>query len=228
MDDLFGKALFDYFQGDSESSLILHNKFGEPDSLELDGYFFEPDELPDFDMIALDFCQGNILDIGAAAGRHSLYLQSLGKKVTALDISEKCVELMTIRGVKNILHKDIYKLKDQKFDTLFLLMNGLGISKNIWGFRQLLGHARNILDKNGIFILDSADVSYLKERYALPEKEYFGEIDYRFEYKGELGKWFTWLYLDQKKLTSICEECGWKAHIIYTDPEGQYLSILTQ
>ncbi len=226
MKDLFGQALLDYYLGDSENPLVLHNKFSKPDSLELDGYFFKADELDDFDLIALSFCEGKILDIGAAAGRHSLYLQQEGMEVYALDISHHCCELMKKNGVKNIIHQNIFDPMDQKFDTLFMLMNGIGITGNVPGFRSFLNRAKSLISESGILIVDSADVSYLNEEYQLPQKEYLGEIEYQYEYKNEFGEWFTWLYIDKETLKKVASEEGWEAQIVYQEEDGQYLGIL--
>ncbi len=229
MKDLFGRALKEYYKGDHSNQLLLHNKFSDPDALELDGYFFEVDELTDLELMAMDFCQGKIGDIGAAAGRHSLQLQAEGLDVIAVELSHACTELMEQRGVKNIIHSDFFDLQNIKFDTLFLLMNGIGIVGDLPGLKRFLKKAEDILNPGGIIIFDSSDISYLQKEYQLPEKTYFGEIDYRYEWKGELGEWFRWLYIDQDTLIKESSSCGWNASIVYEDPEdGQYLAILSK
>ena len=228
MKDIFGKALSAYFHGNQSSKLILHNKFSEPDELELDGYFFEVDELTDLELIALDFFKGKIADIGAATGRHTLYLQSQENDVTAIELSNNCIELMKERDVKNTIHSDYFQLTGVKFDTLLLLMNGIGIAGSLTGYKSFLKKANELLNPDGILIFDSSDVSYLKNEYQLPVKDYFGEIDYCYEWETEQSDWFTWLYMDQKTLTEVSEECGWNAQIVFEEEDGQYLAILTK
>jgi len=229
MNDLFGKALLAYHHGDKSDGLFLHNKFSTPDKLELDGYFFEADEMTDLELIAMDFCQGRIGDIGAAAGRHSLYLQSEGHDVAAVEVSGNCVTLMKERGVKKTIHNDFFELTGEKFDTLFLMMNGIGISSDLSGFKRFLKKADEVLSPDGLLIFDSADISYLKNEFQLPEKPYFGEIDYCYEWNGKKGEWFSWLYIDQSTLKLISSQCGWNAQVVYEDEEdGQYLVILTK
>ncbi len=229
MKDLFGKALYAYYHGEKDTELKLHNKFSEPDILELDGYFFEPDEMTDLELIAMDFCQGRVGDVGAATGRHTLYLQALGMDVTGIEISGSCAKLMKERGVKKVIQEDFFSIEEEKFDTLFLLMNGIGIAGNLNRLDLFLKKAESLLNPGGIIIFDSSDISYLQDKYNLPSKPYFGEIDYRYEWKGEIGEWFTWLYIDENTLLKTMEVNGWHASIVFRDEEdGQYLAILSK
>lgn len=226
MNDLFGKALFDYSHNNVHSPLILHNKFSGPDELDLEGYFFEEEDFTELEHYALGLCRGKILDAGAAAGRHCLYLQKKGRHVTGLDISASCCEIMKSRGVENVCHADFFDYEATDIDTLLMLMNGIGLVGNLDGLKVFLGKAEKILSKNGQIIFDSSDVSYLKKSYTLPPKKYFGEIDYQYEYEGIYGTWFTWLYIDPAMLHKIASGCGWQAQIIFQDDDGQFLARL--
>ena len=85
-----------------------------------------------------------------------------------------------------------------------------------------------MLKPGGQLLFDSSDVAYLKKDFDLPEKDYYGEIDYRYEYKGELSDWFSWLYVDESKLINIAQALGWNAQIIFRNEEQQYLARLTK
>lgn len=79
---------------------------------------------------ALELATGKILDVGAGAGSHSLYLQDERRmNVTALDISPKSVEVCKERGISKSVCKSVLDFSDEKFDTILLLMNGTGILK---------------------------------------------------------------------------------------------------
>lgn len=228
MNDLFGKALFDYYKDNRNTPLLLHNKFSKPDELDLEGYFFEESYFSDLEHYALELCRGKILDIGAAAGRHCLNLQENGHDVTGLDASDYCCQLMKLRGVEKIRCADIFDFREQGFDTLLLLMNGIGLAGDIAGLGRFLQKARQMLNKNGQIIFDSSDVAHLKKTYKLPPKNYFGEIDYQYEYEGINGQWFTWLYVDPGTLGKIAHSFGWFTQIIFQDEDSQYLAKLSR
>ena len=77
--------------------------------------------------MALCHCRGAVLDIGAAAGAHALFLQSFGTNVTALDNSLDCIHTMKLLGNKSVIQQD-YRQHHMTFDTLLLLMSGIGIA----------------------------------------------------------------------------------------------------
>ena len=51
-------------------------------------------------------------------------------KVKAIDISEGAVEVSKLRGVKNVVLKNILD-ETENFDTIILLMNGTGIFQEL-------------------------------------------------------------------------------------------------
>lgn len=226
MNDVLGQALYDYYTKTSRSKLWIHNKYGDKEEMPVSMYFREAANLPDLELIALQNCKGRVLDIGAGAGSHALLLQEKGVEVTALEISPKAAEVMKLRGVKSIIRKDIFKFEENTFDTLLLLMNGIGLTGNITLLKEFFRHAKKLLNPGGQLIFDSSDVAYLYEG-KLPEIEnYYGEILYQYEYKKQKTDWFTWLYIDKNRLTQIAKDEGWETEILYEDEFDQYLARL--
>ena len=223
--DVYGEALYDYFrQGKLLSPLLLHNSYGEAEEMPVDVFFREEEDFPELEFIALSLCDGKVLDVGAGAGAHALYLQQKGFDVTALDISATSCNILRQRDVQQVVQADIFELKDQRYDTLLFLMNGIGLAGSLEGFKKLLGHCRTLLTDKGQLIFDSSDISYLYEEYGTPRpSHYFGEIGYQYEYKGLRGAPFRWLYLDQQTLIGIAHEAGWVVQILYEDENDQYL-----
>lgn len=228
MKDIFGQALFDEFKGvKGNNKLYIHNTYGPKEEMPLDVYFRNENEMPELELLALDQCQGRVLDIGAGAGSHALILQERQIDVTALDISGMAVNIMLQRGVKHALEKDIFSYSDKKYDTLLLMMNGIGLCGTIQQLRLFLQHAKQLLNKGGQLIFDSSDIAYLYEGNMPNGDAYYGEVQYQYAYKGQKTSWFKWLYVDQAKLISIALEEGWATEIIYDDDMDQYLSKLT-
>lgn len=224
--DVFGAALSDQFLLGETEVLWLHNSYGLPEEMPLDIFFRTEEEMPEMELMAIDLCRGKILDIGAGAGSHALLLQDQNKEVSALDISPAAVKIMQQRGVKNAIGGDINTYGAEQYDTLLLLMNGIGITGSLEGFKNFLNHARTLLKPDGQLIFDSSDIAYLFEAADRPVNQYYGQVAYQYEYQGQKGNWFNWLYLDPETLTATANACGWSCEIILDDGEDQYLARL--
>lgn len=227
MSDLPGKAIHDYFFEKSRKKLFVHDTFGPKVEMPVSLYFRDHKQMPELEKKALKLCKGKTLDIGAAAGSHVLELQKSNPDVYALEISPKACEVMKSRNVENVICEDLFKYEGQKFDTLLLMMNGIGISKNIDGFRNFLKKADSLLNENGQIIFDSCDISYMYEDLEMPE-HYYGEVKYSYEYSGEFTDWFSWLYLDKNMMKSIAESENWKSEIVFEDENDQYLATISR
>ncbi|RZK39928.1 MAG: class I SAM-dependent methyltransferase [Pedobacter sp.] len=225
--DIYGLALSDYYGGNENNILWLYNSYAEPEEMPVDIFFRSEDDMPELEHHALSACRGKILDVGAGAGSHSIALQKRGLDVTAIDISKIAVDIMRKRGVKNALEQDIFAL-EEKYDTLFFMMNGIGLTGTLAGFNAFLDQAERLLNPSGQLLFDSSDISYLYEDLPKPENNYFGEVSYCYEYKQQKGKWFNWLYIDQQMLRSIATTKGWNCEIIFDDGEDQFLARLTK
>lgn len=225
--DILGKAISEYFYGGKEYKLWVHDNHGPKVEMVVPIYFRSPQAMPDLELMALDLCKGKTLDIGAGAGSHALYLQDRGIDVTAIDISEGAVEVMKERGVEKALVQDIFELKGKKFETLLLLMNGIGLVQSIDGLKKFLQHSKALINKNGQLLFDSSDVAYLYEE-GIPElPHYYGEVKCCYEYRRQKSDWFSWLYIDQQILMDIAAEQGYDTEVLFIDESDQYLARLT-
>jgi SAM-dependent methyltransferase len=226
MNDVSGQALYDYYTKATPGKLWIHNKYGPKEEMPVRIYFRKAADMPDMELMALQNCKGRVLDIGAGAGSHTLALQEKGVDVTALEISPKAAEVMKLRGVKAIVEQDIFQFEAGGFDTLLLLMNGIGLTGSIGRLRDFLQHAKKLLNPNGQLIFDSSDVAYLYEGKPPKIENYYGEITYQYEFKRQKTNWFSWLYIDKKKLTKVAGEEGWRTEILCKDEFDQYLAKL--
>ena len=226
MKDLFGQALQDYSAG-KEKTLYLETSYGTREEMPVSHYYRDYDGLPDLEIIALQFCSGQILDVGAGAGVHSLILQENNNTVTALEISSGACQVMKEAGVKNILNADIYTLTKRKFDTILILMNGLGLAGTLDNLLTFLEKAKSLLSDEGVILVDSSDITYLYEEEGIERPAgYYGEIAYRYEYDGRKGSWFPWLYADPATLERYALQAGLECNIIFSDETDQYLARL--
>lgn len=225
--DILGRAIGDFFYHEASYKLWVHDKFGPKVEMPIAHYFRTDYDMPEIETTALDLCIGRVLDIGAGAGSHALWLQEHQRKVSAIDISEGAVAVMQDRGVIDARCMDVFDLIGEKYDTLLLLMNGIGLVQNIDGLKRFLNFAKTILNPNGQLLFDSSDVAYMYEEKPLPQQEYYGIIQYKYEYRKQKTDWFTWLYIDQKTLAQIATEQGFNTEILLEDDNDQYLARLT-
>jgi hypothetical protein len=231
--DPMGQAIYNYAFSNDNTPINVLSQVVEDEELPPDYFFRNFNEMPQLERIALKMSKGKILDIGAGAGCHSVYLQKSGKDVTALEVSQLCCNVLNNRGIKKIINSDILSFSDERFNTLLLLMNGIGISKNISGLRELLTHLKNLLLPNGSILVDSSDLIYLYQEengsflIDINAKKYYGEIEYQLKYKNIIGESYSWLFADNVILFEIAEELGYQAKIVDYGPHYDYLAELT-
>ena len=228
MDSVFEKAVLDFYKGQSSGKLLIHNTYGEPDEMPLDVYFRKESELSDLELYALELCSGNVLDVGAATGAITQILEERGVSVDALEISTTFCSIMQEEGLKSVINED-FLLRDipQKYDTLLMMMNGFGLCGSIDRLPELFSAIDRHLAVDGQVIFDSSDLDYLYEGDK-PDDKYYGEMDYRYEYNGELGDWFKWLYIDSETLAREAGKYGFELQVLYIEETDQYLGRMTR
>lgn len=217
------EAMMDYVEGDTSHPLVLHNSYGEPEEMSVEVFFREEEDLTDLEQLAIKNCQGHVLDLGAGAGALSLILQTQNQKVTALENDPGCVQLMNALGVENTVEGDFWAFEGQ-FDTVLVMMNGLGLAGTLENASQFLKKCMNLLKPGGQLLFDSSDISYLYAGEAEQKTfNYYGEVRYQYEYKGSAGNCFHWVYIDQETFKKTCEALGLKLEVLFTDEYEQYL-----
>ncbi len=229
--DLHGQALLDYLHGERETYVLLHRDDGFTYPPIPARQWFYPEGLPEFDQAALARCVGKVLDLGAAAGSHTLALQAKGVNVTAVDLSPKAVEVMKARGVKEARIGDIYDTYDTRYDTILVLCN-IGIVKNLEGLDRFFHHLSSLLEPHGQLLTDSIDPSnptdklyqqYIEQKTA--QGRYFGERTLRFEYKEQMSGWFEWVHIDPETMEMNVKQAGLSFDIVARDNRRYLCSI---
>lgn len=233
MKDLMGKAIWDYYHNDNPEDLQTETSISELDELPVEYLFRDFEEMNDLEQKALELAHGKILDIGAGAGSHTLYLQNeRNLDVVALDISPKSVEVCKLRGIKNAVCKNMLDFAEGTFDTVLLLMNGTGIFGSLAEIDTYLQKLRSLLNDNGQILIDSTDILYMFDRdedggIYIPAEGYYGELDYVVHYKEESEEPIKWLYLDFQTLKNAAENNGFAIEKVMQD-EDAYLARLTK
>ena len=211
--DPMGSAIAEYYnKGKAARLRVFSSQFYE-DEIPVETLFREFEEMPPQEQEAIRLCRGRVLDVGAGSGCHSLELMNRGMEVVAIDISELSVQVMKDCGIDARTVNFFDQTFDEKFDTILMAMNGIGIVGKIEKLPDFFMRVKQLLAPGGQLLLDSSDIRYVFENEdgSLDidlAAGYYGELDYRMQYKGVKGEKFDWLYIDFDTLSMYAEQCG--------------------
>ena len=229
--DPMGRAIADYWKNKTADRLRVFSPMFEEDEIPLQTLFRKYDEMPEIERKAIDMAKGRVLDVGAGAGCHSLVLQERGINVTAIDISPLSVETMLQRGITNVLQHDFFTFQGT-YDTILMLMNGIGIIGTQTRMPEFFQHLNHILAPEGQLLCDSSDIRYLFEDedgcFDYPGNGYYGEQVFHMQYKDIIGKPFPWLYIDENTLQKEALKNGFRAEIVAEGEHYDYLARITR
>lgn len=232
VDDIMGQALLEEHLHHNNVPLIVRTSVSDDEEYETAYFFRNFDEMPELEQKAIQLSKGKVLDVGAGTGIHALALQKLDLECHAIDISELSVQIMEERGVENATCQDFFELKDQKYDTLLFLMNGIGLVENLNGFEEFFSQCKNLLNEGGQIIFDSSDLIYLFEEedgsFVIDlHDHYYGEVEFQVEYQGIPSEPFPWLFIDFDNLQNLAEQNGFEAEILQRGLHYDYLARIT-
>ena len=232
-EDIIGTALLDYQKGNYSEDIITYSSLNEEDVLPLPYMFREFKDMPDIEQKALSLCSGKVLDVGCGAGSHALYLQNMGISVTGLDASKGAIEVSKLRGLKNAIYGNLEDYQGQQFDTILVLMNGVGLAGTLNGLEQFFTKLKSLLKDNGQILLDSSDIIYMFENdedggYWIPDNvNYYGEVSFSMEYKKQKSQSFPWLYVDYNTLQRAASYNNLTCELVMEGEHYDYLARLT-
>lgn len=233
--DIFGKAFLSYLNGEAPESIEVWIDGEEQDPLPPAYFFRGTDEMPLLEQLALDCSRGRTLDVGAAAGCHSLVLQHAGIDVTALEISFLACEVMRKRGIKKVVQEDFFSFKDDAgYDTILLMMNGLGMGQSVEGTTRLLQKAASLLNKGGVILGDTSDISYFREErenerglsLQPPIDHYYGMVHFQLKWNALFDE-FNWIYPDPELLKNAAHEAKLTCELVSDGPHHDFLMAFT-
>ena len=234
MKDLFGKAMYDFQTNNSPENIITETSISEEDEMSVDYLFRSYNEMPKLEQKALQLAFGKTLDVGCGAGSHSLSLQNdRNLELVSIDISKNAIETCKLRGVKNAIVKNILDFEEGKFDTIILLMNGVGIFGKLENCNKYLSKLKSLLNPGGQILLDSSDIIYMFDededggKWIPSDNDYYGELVFNISYKGEKEEPFDWLYLDYNTLQNAAAANGLKCELILEGDHYDYLAKLS-
>lgn len=234
-EDPMGAAIRDFhLNGKAKRLRVLSSMFDE-DEIPVDTLFRTENEMSHLERQALKLCHGRVLDVGAGAGCHSHVLQQRGTDTTAIDISPLSVQVMRERGITKALNVNFFTdhIEGAPFDTVLMLMNGIGIAGRISRLPDFFARLDTLLSPDGQLLADSSDLRYIFEDEDGTflydgEAEYYGEVDYRMVYGNTRGPRFHWLYVDFDTLARHAAAHGFRAEKVLEGEHCDYLARITR
>lgn len=238
--DPMGAAIYDFHKNGRAGVLKVYSSEFDDDEIPVCDLFRSFEQMSELEKLALEMAEGEILDVGAGSGCHSLALMAMDKTVKAIDISPLSVSVMKERGVDAAQVNFYDESYAGPFDTVLMLMNGTGIIGNLDNIPAFFERLKALLNPGGCVLIDSSDLRYLFEEedgslmIDLAD-DYYGQLDYQMEYVGAVdkdlegikGEPFDWLYLDFDSLAYYAEECGFNAELVAEGEHYDYLAKLT-
>jgi SAM-dependent methyltransferase len=183
---------------------------------------------------AMRFVRGRVLDVGCGAGRISLYLQGRGFEVVGIDVSALAVEVARQRGTIDVRVGTIHTAveADERFDTILLLGNNLGLLGGEEQGRRLLRKLARLSTPRGRILAGSYDpydgVSELAQCYQASNRDrgkMAGVERLRVRYRQYATPWYDVLFASRNEVAQLARESGWAVTQFIDDGPG-YVAVL--
>jgi len=192
---LLGDAVDDFYRYDGHHPLWVDCNRAPRYTMPVQQFFGGYNTFEESEKMALELCKGRVLDIGAGAGRHSLYLQNVvGLPVTALEPEPKMAAILREVGVRHVVEAGWQQRQPlAEYETILGLWNGLGLCGAYKDLHAYLTWMFTALVPGGQVLVETTSVTHLSEPKDASRKD---EVRLRFEFKAVQGPWFTWLFAD--------------------------------
>ena len=231
-EDAFGQALYAAFMSGQDCVIIERDDGCIYDGGGLKPYFAAYNKWPKREREAMKYAHGKVIDLGAGAGRHSLYLQKKGFDVTATDNSPVAVKLCRERGVKNAVClpvEEISVLKDV-YDTVLMMCNNFGLFGTERKAKRLLRTLYGKTSGAARIIAESYEYKTPFFRgYILRNKKLGrqpGDFRARIRYGKFRTPWFNYFRVTKKEMAGVLKDTGWEIERFIDKGEPSYLAVI--
>ncbi|HKC22397.1 MAG TPA: class I SAM-dependent methyltransferase [Gaiellaceae bacterium] len=183
---------------------------------------------------AMRFVRGRVLDLGCGAGRVGLHLQSRGFEVVGIDVSPLAVEVARRRGLADARLGTLERAlrEDERFDTILLLGNNLGLLGGERQGRRLLRKLAGIATDSGRILAGSydpyEDASELARRYHERNRQRgrMGGVErLRVRYRQYATPWYDVLFASREEVADLAQGTGWLLNR-FVDEGAGYVAVL--
>lgn len=122
----------------------------------------------------------HILDLPCGKGRHSIFLNSLGFKVTGGDLSENSIQFAK-QFENDRLQFEVYDMRKpfrQHYDAIFNLFTSFGYFENDAEDISVLQNFKQGINDDGIVVVDFLNVEKLRNTLVTTEVKTVDDIDF--------------------------------------------------
>ncbi len=234
--EVFGKGIWAFFQGEEAIEFIERDDGFIALSTVIPSYFAQFKDWPKIQKQAIKYAHGRVLDVGAGAGRVSLYLQKKNFNVAAIDNSGLAIKICKKRGVKQaklLPIENISNFKPNIFDTIIMFGSNFSLFGNLKKAKRLLKSFHKITSPNALIIAETKDPHKTKDPVHL---EYInsnkkkgklpGQTRIRVRFKKYMGNWFEYLIVSKTEMKEILKDTGWKVKRFIDSDKSFYIAII--
>jgi len=218
-EDAFGAALADHHAGRAgpELTLVVDDGFETP-AMPPAAFFLPPSAWPEDERdLVSRASSGPVLDLGAGAGRHSLWFQERGDEVTGVDVSPGAVSVCRARGVGDARLGDLTDPPtDRRWATVLLLCGNLGLAGGWHETRALLVRLAGLCAPGARLLADSFDPTVLTDDHSVTHRarneaagRHPGKTRLRLRYGEIETPWWDLLNLRVADVAPLADGTGW-------------------
>ncbi|MDD7913940.1 class I SAM-dependent methyltransferase [Polaribacter ponticola] len=177
----------------------------------------------------------HILDLPCGKGRHAVFLNSLGYKVTGGDLAENSIKKAKILENENLKFKvhDMRQPLNKQYDAVFNLFTSFGYFEEDKEDILILQNIKNGLKKGGYFVFDFLNANFVKANLIAKETKIVENITFKITREitnGFIIKNISFFadgknhnytekvkYLDLKKMKAYLEKVGFNITFMFGD-----------
>lgn len=218
-------ALAAYREGRRDAVLVMRTDVGGAEEVPAALFFRSESEMGSVERRALAEARGRVLDLGAGPGAHAAPLVSRGLDVTAAEVLPAAQAALREAGVSDVRAGGLETVaKGERFDTVLVLMNGLGLAGTLARLPTFLERLAAVLEPGGQVLGDSTDPTEWEDD---EDGRAPGEAHMQLAFEGTAGPPFPFLFVAPDTLTAVAASVGLRCEILEREDDGRYLARLT-